>query len=194
MPIKMGIINRIKQFCFTTFRIKKYQLLSDCKKVYGKPTLFHPLLLKGKGEIHFGADVQIGVVSSPNYYSHYTYFEARAATSVIYIGNNVAINNAFSVVAFSKVSIGDGVLIGVNCSIIDTDGHDLAIDKRNLGDPKTAEVQIHNNVFIGDHVTILKGVTIGENSVIGLGSVVTHDIPKNTIAAGNPAKVIRNLD
>ena len=189
----MGIISRIKQFCFITIRIKKYQFLSDCNKVYGKPTLFHPLLIKGKGRIHFGENVQIGVVSSPNYYSHYAYLEAREEISSIYIGNSVAINNAFSVVAFSKVSIGDGFLIGVNCSIIDTDGHDLAIDKRNLGNPKTAEVQIHNNVFIGDNVTILKGVTIGENSVIGLGSVVTQDIPKNTIAAGNPAKVIRNL-
>jgi galactoside O-acetyltransferase len=189
----MGIINRIIQFCFITLRIKKYQFLSDCKKVYGKPALFHPILFKGKGEIHFGENVQIGVVSSPNYYSHYAYFEAREEFSEIYIGNNVAINNAFSVVAFSKVSIGDHVLIGINCSIIDTDGHDLAIDKRNQVNPKTEEVKILNNVFIGDHVTILKGVTIGENSVIGLGSVVTQDIPKNTIAAGNPAKVIRSL-
>jgi len=194
MPIKMGIINRIIQLCLVTLRIKKYQLLSDCKKVYGKPILFHPLLLKGKGKIHFGEKVQIGVVASPNYYSNYAYFEAREEISEIYIGNNVAINNAFSVVAFSKVSIGNHVLIGINCAIIDTDGHDVAIDKRNTGTPKTSDVHIHDNVFIGDNVTILKGVTIGENSVIGFGSVVTHDIPKNTIAAGNPAKVIRNLD
>ena len=81
MNIKMGIINRIKQFSFITLRIKKYQFLSDCNKVYGKPTLFHPLLIKGKGRIHFGENVQIGVVSSPNYYSHYAYFEAREETS-----------------------------------------------------------------------------------------------------------------
>jgi galactoside O-acetyltransferase len=194
MHIKMGIINDMIKICFVTLRIKKYQLLSDCKKVYGKPILFHPMLLKGKGKIHFGEKVQIGVVASPNYYTHYSYFEARAATSEIYIGNNVAINNAFSVVAFSNVSIGNNVLIGINCSIIDTDGHDVARDKRNTGTPKTSDVHIHDNVFIGDNVTILKGVTIGENSVIGFGSVVTKNIPKNVVAAGNPARVIRNLE
>ncbi|MET0759325.1 MAG: acyltransferase [Flavobacterium sp.] len=189
----MGIIDRIKQFCFVTLRIKKYQLLSDCKRVSGIPNCYHPLLLKGKGKITFGKNVQIGVVKSPNYYSHYTYLEAREEASEIFIGNNVAINNAFSVVAFSKIVIEDHVLIGVNCSIIDNDGHDLAIMERNTGSPKTAEVHIHENVFLGSNVSILKGVTIGKNSVIGNGSVVTQDIPENVIAAGNPARVIRNL-
>ncbi|RTY92352.1 acyltransferase [Flavobacterium sp. GT3R68] len=189
----MSIIDRIKIFCFVTFRIKKYQWLSDCKRVSGLPNSYHPLLLTGKGKITFGNNVQIGVSTSPNYYSHYTYFEAREEYSEIIIGNNVAINNAFSVVAFSKITIGDHVLIGVNCSIIDNDGHHLAFDKRNSGNPKTDEVHIHENVFLGSNVSILKGVTIGKNSVIGYGSVVTKSIPENVIAAGNPAVVIRNL-
>ena len=189
----MGIISRIKQFCFVSLRIKKYQMLSDCKLVSGKPQLFHPLLLKGKGKISFGKNVQIGVVSSPNYFSHYTYLEARREISEISIGNNVAINNAFSIVCFSKVSIGDRVLIGSNCSIIDNDGHDLTIDKRNDENPKSISVTIHENVFIGSNVSILKGVSIGRNSVIGNGAVVSKDIPENVVAAGNPARVIRNL-
>ena len=189
----MGIISRIKQFCFVTLRIKKYEMLSDCKSVSGKPIKHHPLLLTGKGKIYFGKNVQIGVVSSPDFYSHYTYLEAREEWSEIIIGDNVAINNAFSIECSSKVVIENDVLIGVNCSIIDNDGHDLAIDKRNIGSPKTASVQIHQNVFLGSNVSILKGVTIGKNSIIGNGSVVTTDIPENVIAAGNPAKVIRNL-
>jgi galactoside O-acetyltransferase len=189
----MGIISKIKQFCFVTLRIKKYEILSDCSRVIGKPIKHHPLLLKGKGIISFGTNVQIGVFSSPYFYSHYTYLEAREEWSEIIIGDNVAINNAFSIECSTKVIIENDVLIGTGCSIIDNDGHDLAIEKRNIGYPKTAQIYICQNVFLGSNVTILKGVTVGKNSVIGNGSVVTNDIPENVIAAGNPAKVIRNL-
>jgi len=189
----MGIISKIKQFCFVDLRIKKYEILSDCSRVIGKPIKYHPLLLKGKGIISFGKNVQIGVVSSPNFYSHYTYLEAREECSEIYIGDNVSINNAFSVECALKVIIENDVLIGTSCSIIDNDGHELAIEKRNIGNPKTAQIHICENVFLGSNVTILKGVTIGKNAVIGNSSVVTNDIPENAIAAGNPAKVIRNL-
>lgn len=189
----MGLFSRIKQLCFVAFRIKKYEFLSDCKRVFGKPNLFYPLLLKGNGKIHFGKNVQIGVVSSPYFFSGYTYLEARNENSEINIGNNVAINNAFSIVCFSKVTIKDNVLIGGNCTIIDNDGHDLNIDKRNDVNPDSFPVCIGENVFIGSNVSILKGVQIGDNSVIGNGSVVTKNIPKNVVAAGNPAKIIRNL-
>jgi galactoside O-acetyltransferase len=190
----MGIISKIKQFCFLTMRIKKYDILSDCKRVTGKPIKYHPLLLKGNGKISFGKNVQIGVVASPDFYSHYTYLEAREEWSEISIGDNVAINNAFSIECSSKVIIENDVLIGSNCSIVDNDGHDLSIEKRTTGKPKEAVVHICQNVFIGSNVSILKGVSIGKNSVIGNGSVVTKNIPENVIAAGNPAKVIRNLD
>lgn len=189
----MGILTKIKQFCFVTLRIWKYKMFSDCKNVSGKPNLFVPLLLKGKGKISFGENVQIGVVNSPHFFSHYSYLEARNTDSEITIGNNVSINNSFSAVAFSKIHIGDSVLIGVNCSIIDNDGHDLNPNQRKTGLPKIADVYIDDNVFLGNNVNILKGVTIGKNSIIGNGSVVTQSIPENAIAAGNPAKVLRNL-
>lgn len=189
----MGIFSKMRQFWCVTLRIKKYDLLSDCKNANGKPLLLHPLLLKGYGKISFGKNVQIGVVSSPNFYSHYTYLEAREQGSSITIGDNVAINNAFSIECSSTVVIENDVLIGVNCSIIDNDGHDLSIENRRDGIPKTASIYIHQNVFLGSNVTILKGVTIGKNSIIGNGSVVTKDIPENVIAAGNPAIVIRKL-
>jgi maltose O-acetyltransferase len=118
--------------------------------------------------------------------------EARYSDSEICIGSNVAINNAFSVVAYAKVTIGNEVLIGVNCSIMDNDGHQLAFDKRNES-PVGHSVVIENNVFIGSNVTILKGVTVGENAVVGNGTVVTRNVPKNAIVAGNPARIIRML-
>lgn len=189
----MNLFSKIKQLFFVRFRIWKYAILSDCKNVSGKPMLYHPLLMKGKGAIHFGKNVQIGVIASPNFYSHYSYLEARNIESVISIGDNVAINNNFSANAFSKITIKNDVLIGINCAIMDTDGHDIEVDKRTTEFPKCADVLIENNVFIGDNVVILKGVTIGENSVIGNGSMVTTSIPKNVVAAGNPCKVIRYL-
>lgn len=186
-------MNRIVFFFFVTLRIWKFQWLSDCSRVTGKPKLYQPIICKGKGKIQFGKNIQIGVTASRNFYSHYAYLEARYQDSEISIGNNVSINNAFSAEAFSKISIQNNVLIGVNCSIIDNDGHNLASDKRNSDAVKTEAVYIDENVFIGDNVTILKGVTIGKNSVIGNGSVVSKSIPENVIAAGNPAKVIRDL-
>jgi len=178
---------------FVSLRIWKFQMLSDCKTVIGKPKLFHPLLVTGNGKISFGNNVQIGVIASPNYYSHYVYLEVRNDDSEIKIGNNVSINNGFSATAFSKIEIKDKVLIGVNCSIIDNDGHHLGVEERHIAEPNSDNVCIEENVFLGDNVTILKGVTIGRNSVIGNGSIVTSSIPENVVAAGNPARVIRNL-
>lgn len=188
----MGFLYQIKQLLFVKLRIFKFKILSDCRRVKGKPMLYHPLLLKGKGSIQFGQQVQIGVVASPNYYSHYAYIEARNENSVIQIGDNVAINNGFSAVAFSTIEIKNNVLIGNNCTIMDNDAHHLDSDKRHMVSDSKG-VLIEENVFIGSNVTILKGVRIGENSVIGSGSIVTNSIPKNVVAAGNPARVIKNL-
>ena len=189
----MRFLNTVTFFIFCIPRLWKYKFLSDCNQVFGKAKLFHPLLLKGRGRISFGQHVQIGVTASPHFYSHYAYLEARNLDSEICIGDYVSINNAFSAVAFSKITIQNNVLIGVNCSIMDNDGHNLDIDKRHNEVLKSEDVFISENVFIGDNVTILKGVTIGVNSVIGNGSIVTKSIPDNVIAAGNPARVKRSI-
>ena len=189
----MGIIHKINRFFFVKLRVLRYKLLSNCAQITGKPKLFHPLLLTGNGKISFGENVQMGVINSPKYYSHYSYFEARNEASEINIGNNVTINNNCSIEALSKIIIENNVLIGVNCSILDNDGHHLNPDKRTSGIPKSAPIIIEQNVFIGDHVTILKGVTIGENSIIGNGSVVTKSVPSNVVVAGNPAQIIKQI-
>lgn len=191
----MGFATRLKKLLFATLRNQKYVWLSDCKNVTNRPEMlcYQPLLTRGVGKITFGPNVQIGVVASPNFYSHYCYLEARNPQSEIIIESGTAINNGFSAVATVKIHIGRDVLIGVNCSILDSDAHELAPNKRQTGTPSSAPVIISNNVFLGSSVTILKGVTIGENSVIGNGSVVVKDIPANVVAAGNPARIIRNL-
>ncbi len=100
-----------------------------------------------------------------------------------------------TICAEESITIGDDVWVGGNTTITDTDFHPLLLDER-LARPlagATAPVVIENGVFIGMQSLILKGVTIGAESVIGAGSVVTRDIPAGVIAAGNPARVIRAL-
>lgn len=184
----------VLKFLFVTLRIWKYQLLSDCKNVVGKPNLYLPLLLKGNGKIQFGKNFQNGVTSAHFTYSTYNYILSLHEESEVIIGDNVVMANGASIQAVSKVTIEDNVMIGINCFLVDTDGHDLEDpDKRMTGIPKTGEITIKKNVVIFYNSVIFKGVTIGENSVIGACSVVTKDIPANVFAAGNPARVIRNL-
>ena len=76
--------------------------------------------------------------------------------------------------------------------VTDADWHDIYDRTEVIG--QTRPVTLKQNVWIGDGATICKGVTIGENSIIGAGSVVTSDIPSNVVAAGNPARVVKGLD
>jgi carbonic anhydrase/acetyltransferase-like protein (isoleucine patch superfamily) len=82
-------------------------------------------------------------------------------------------------------------MIASNAYITDSDWHDI-YNRISIG--KTAPVKIEDNAWIGDSVIVCKGVTIGENSIIGAGAVVADDIPANCVAAGNPAKVVKKLD
>jgi len=91
--------------------------------------------------------------------------------------------------AFKRISLGENVICGANTLITDSDWHPE--DPRS-GVP--APIVIGDNVWLGVNATVLKGVNIGDNSVIGAGSVVTRDIPPNVIAAGNPCKVIKPLE
>jgi maltose O-acetyltransferase len=110
----------------------------------------------------------------------------------IEIGENFFANFNFIVLDCAKVTIGDNVLIGPNVGIY-TAGHPIHADKRNEGIEYAFPVSIGDNVWIGGHVVINPGITIGDNTVIASGSVVTKDIPANVIAMGNPCKVYREI-
>ncbi len=88
------------------------------------------------------------------------------------------------------ISIGDNCTLAPNVRII---AHDASMF-RFLSHTKIGRVKIHDNCFIGDSVIILPGVSIGPNAVVGAGSIVTHDIPPNSVAAGAPAKVLTTLN
>ncbi len=107
----------------------------------------------------------------------------------LHIGNRVAICPYFKCMSAGHIYIDDDTQIAMGVSII-TNNHDF-YDRPVL---TVKDVHIKKNVWIGANVTILPGVTIGENAIIGAGSVVTKDIPANTIAVGNPARPIKTLD
>lgn len=111
----------------------------------------------------------------------------------IHVGENFFANFNLTVLDEAPVTIGDNVLIGPNVSIY-TACHPLDPDQRNTWVEWAEPVTIGNNVWIGGSTTILPGVTIGDNVVIGGGSVVVRSIPSGTVAAGNPARVVKRLD
>ena len=107
------------------------------------------------------------------------------------VGKNTTINRGS--LLFGTVDVANDCLIGPQCSIIGSnhvfDSVDLLINRQGL---TSKGVKIRKNVWLGAGVTVVDGVTIGENSIIGAASVVTKDIPPNVIAVGNPAKVIKH--
>ena len=98
--------------------------------------------------------------------------------------------------AAERITIGNNVVVGANTAIVDTDFHLLDPEQRWLrpSDGKTAAIVIEDDVFIGMNCLILKGVTLGQGSVVGAGSVVTRDVPPRVIVAGNPARFVRELE
>jgi acetyltransferase-like isoleucine patch superfamily enzyme len=116
---------------------------------------------------------------------------------VLVIGNNVGMSST-AIVCHENIEIGNNVNFGGNVTIYDTDFHSLnpkvRINKATdrIG-AQCKPVNIGDNVFIGAHSTILKGVIIGDNAIIGACSVVTKDVPTNEIWAGNPAKFIKKI-
>ena len=110
----------------------------------------------------------------------------------IEIGENFFMNMNCVILDGTKVTFGDNVFVAPGCGFY-TAGHPLDAERRNAGLEYALPIRIGNNVWIGAQVCVLPGVTIGDNSVIGAGSVVTKDIPSGVLAAGNPCRVIRPI-
>ena len=129
-------------------------------------------------------------------------FEQEASS--IQIGNRTFIGGS-QLCSAESISVGDDVLISFGCTIVDHDSHALEFElrkhdviewyhgRKDWTHVTRAAVQIKDRAWIGLHVIILKGVTIGEGAVVAAGSVVTRDVPPYTLVAGNPARPIRKL-
>lgn len=152
-----------------------------------------PVRADGVGHVSIGEGVGLGYRPAPRIGSGEILIQARARGSRISIGARTLISNNLSIIAMKSVEIGGRCQIGDLVSIFDCDFHEIEPTAR-LGSHGSIEpVVIGTNVWLGSRVMILKGVSIGENTVVAAGSVVTKSLPANVVAAGIPAKVIREI-
>ncbi len=158
----------------------------------------YPLHLQGGGSkrIRIGARTIIGsdsVLGSWKHYGKDDHFEPE-----VIIGNDCNIGKYCHITSISRITIGDGILTGRFVYIGDNAHGGLSEEEASTPPARRhliskGEIKIGRNVWIGDKVSILGGVTIGDNVIIGAGSIVTHDIPSNSMAAGMPAKIIKHM-
>ncbi len=159
-------------------------------RLVGRPFIFrYP-----KAKLSIGENVSINSSFLSNMIGLYqrTIIVARDEAFVS-IGNDCGISGA-TIYARKEITIGDHVLVGANTKIFDNDFHPLDAEARNANDFSKLEckpVRIGNNVFIGCNCIILKGTTLGDNCIVGAGSVVHGTFPANSVIAGNPAKIIK---
>lgn len=165
-------------------------------KIKGTPWVSAPLHLVNSGTIQFGKGVQLGYPYSAHFLSSYIYMNVRSTTGAICIGDSTTINNGAILISEWAdgvgIDIGAKNLIGVNLKVYDSDFH--GIDRKARSNTARSPVKIGDECFFGDNVTVLKGVTIGSGVTITGNSTVIDDIPDNVLAAGTPARVIRQLE
>lgn len=142
------------------------------------------LSVKGSGYFYLGNNVTIGMKVTP-----WTYDK----NAVITIADNVYLNGT-RFACKKSISIDSDCIIG-ECRIMDTSFHSIEINRHDTDAyVKTEAVHISKNVWIAPDAVILPGITIGENSVVGICSVVTKDIPEDSLVAGNPAQLVKKLE
>ena len=182
-----GLINDCYNGCM--LRYKKAQYPADLT-IYGR------LRIYGGGVIRIGKGVVInsGESTNPIGGADKTIFSLAHGGELI-IGDNVGISNT-AIVCHDQVILEEDVRIGGGTKIYDTNFHSLDVEER-VGRAeetvKTAPVRIRKGAFVGAHCIILKGVTIGEQSIVGAGSVVSKSIPDGEVWGGNPARFLRKL-
>jgi len=176
---------------------RNHRLLNQYKAHVGiNFTCNGELYINGQGEIYIGNNVNINSSIDSNPIAGYGYSSITLKGGKLTIGDGAGISNS-SISCCEEVTIEENVAIGSGCMITDTDFHSLHFDERNMeNDPgvKSMPVKISRGAFVGARSIILKGVTIGEESVIAAGAVVTKNVPSKEIWGGNPAKFIRNID
>jgi acetyltransferase-like isoleucine patch superfamily enzyme len=165
---------------------------SQCRKV-GKGLWMEKLpYLINSGIIEIGDNVQLS--GKPSFAFSSKLYPDPAIT----IGNRTFIGHQTSFAIGKSIVIGDDCFIAGGVRISDNDGHPVnAEDRKNHLPPRredVREVRIGNSVWIGGHATILKGVTIGDRSVVGASAVVTKDVPPDTVVVGNPARIVKTLE
>jgi lipopolysaccharide O-acetyltransferase len=160
--------------------------------------IFFPIDLRGRRHISLGRNMTCGTGCRFEVYAD------RKAGKILTIGSNVQINDYVHISAIHSIKIGDNALLASRIYISDVQhGHYGGSDVQEQSDPECIaklrplsykDVVIEDNVWVGEGVCILPGVTVGRCSIIGANSVVTKDIPAKCIAAGNPARIIKRYN
>ena len=183
-------IRRLINFCrrvYTRYRIEpQFDSVGSGLEVIGP----RGLEIYGK-DIHLGDRVHISTARG-QMSRLCTWPDGTGGHGRIDIGSYCLLTPGLQIVSAAHVQIGDNVMIASRVYISDADWH--GIYDRVASPGQMAPIVLGDNVWLGEGVKVCKGVTIGDNSVIGAGSVVTSDIPANVIAAGNPAREIKKLD
>ncbi len=152
-----------------------------------------PSVFRGKNLIDFGCGLTTG------YYCRIDVVKnIQGSNKVIRFGKNVQINDSVHIAAGCSIEIGDNVLIASRVFITDHNHGSFPVDSEYHLPPAArslsfSPVKIEDNVWIGESVCVLPGVSIGRGCVVGAGSVVTKDLPPNTICVGNPARPIKRF-
>lgn len=156
----------------------------------------HPFIVKPWHIEVFGGPVSIGdhvtLLGCADKKTRLTVWSDRKNIDGIRIGHHVLISPGVRISAANSICIADSCMLASQVYITDSDWH--GIYDRSMPPQKASCVKLEENVWVGDSAIICKGVTIGKNSIIGAGAVVTSDIPANVIAGGNPCRQIKPLD
>ncbi len=143
----------------------------------------------------FGAPIELGdyvnVVASSDKMVRIAIWSENPGQGRIRVGDYCLICPGARIGSAHEITVGDNCMIASNAYVTDSDWHDV-YNRISIG--KTAPIKIEDNVWIGDSTIVCKGVTIGENSIVGAGAVVVDSIPANCVAAGNPARIVKQLD
>lgn len=176
-------------------RLYTYWISSQFKTIGESSAIGYPLTLLGGKYISLGRHVVIGSFGLLTAWDSY---RSDSFCPGISIGNNTIIGEDFHITAINKIQIGNGVLMGKKVTISDN-GHGKIVAELLRVPPvdrplySKGPVVIEDNVWIGDKATILSGVRIGANAIVGANAVVTKDIPENCVVGGNPARIIKEV-
>lgn len=175
-------------------RIKFYRMISTAVVIDHGATILQPVLFSGKGTITLGK-CTLGSFPSPLFFSGYMHIEAREDGSHVVIEDGVYINNSACIIAErSSIRIEKDTLLGPEVCIFDSDFHGLKPETRHNGQHAARPVVIEQNVFLGARVTVLKGVQIGRDSIVGASTLISRNIPEMTIATGSTSYSERRLE
>jgi len=185
---------RVKSFfssalCITICMLKKINVGAHTKfygitKFYRRPTT----KIEIGDHCHFISDFSTNLVGV----NRKCIVATHGDFATIQIGNECGFSGTV-IGAAESIKIGNNVFFGANTLVTDFDWHAVNPENRKTGKPKSAPIVIEDNVWIGINTVILKGVSIGQNTIIGANSLVVKDIPANVIAGGNPCQVIKPL-